>query len=269
MNKQISIIGCGWFGLPLSKQLKKEGFTIKGSTTSNDKLNVLSSEEIQPYLINLSPEGIKGDITDFLLNSETLVINVPPGFRTDPKKDFVLQMTHLLKAVQLSAIKNILLIGSTSVYEDDTNFPEILCDSKPNAKTNSAQQLIAVEKLFSYNKHFNTSILRFAGLVGEDRHPCYSLSGKSNIANPEAPINLIHLNDCIEISTLIIKNSHFGLNFNAAFSQHPTRIEYYTNKCNTLGLVPPNFNFSEKSKGKIINSSFLVHKLKYKFKMPL
>lgn len=269
MNKQISIIGCGWFGLPLAKYLKKEGFNIKGSTTSYDKLAVLSSEEIDPFLINLSREGIIGDITNFLKNSDTVVINIPPGFKKDPKKDFVTEMKHLIKAVELSKVKNVLLISSTSVYEDTTVIPEIFCDTLPNAQSKSAQQLIAVESLFRNSKCFKTTILRFAGLIGDNRHPCYHLSGKIDVANPNAPVNLIHLNDCVNISALIIENGVFGLTFNAAFNQHPTKFNYYTNKCKAINLEPPTFNFSEKSKGKIINSSFLVRKLNYTFMQPI
>ena len=29
---QISILGCGWLGLPLAKALLKNGFSVKGST---------------------------------------------------------------------------------------------------------------------------------------------------------------------------------------------------------------------------------------------
>jgi nucleoside-diphosphate-sugar epimerase len=265
LNKQISIIGCGWFGLPLAKYLKKEGFNIKGSTTSYDKLAVLSSEGIEPFLIRLSPQGIIGDITNFLKNSDTVVINVPPGFKKDPKKDFVAEMKHLLKTVELSTIKNVLLVSSTSVYEDTTAIPEISCDTLPNAQSKSAQQLIAVESLFINSERFKTTVLRFAGLIGDNRHPCYHLSGKIDVANPNAPVNLIHLNDCVNISILIIKDGVFGLTFNAAFTKHPSRLEYYTNKCKAINLEPPTFSFSEKSKGKIINSLFLVRKLNYTF----
>ena len=265
MNKQISIIGCGWFGFPLAKHLKNEGFIVKGSTTSTDKLKALSLEGIQPFKIHVSPDGIDGDIKTFLDESDTVVINMPPGFRKNPQKDFVAQMKHLLRTIELSMVTKVLLISSTSVYEDETSIPEIFCDTIPNGKSYSAQQLMSVELLFKNHRQLNTTVVRFAGLIGEDRHPCYSLSGKSNVSNPDAPVNLIHLQDCVNICSSIIKNDVFGLTFNAAFNQHPTKFEYYTNQCKALNLESPSFNFSEKSKGKIINSSFLVRKLNYRF----
>jgi UDP-N-acetyl-D-mannosaminuronate dehydrogenase len=33
--KQISILGCGWLGLPLAKALLQKGFSVHGSKTLN------------------------------------------------------------------------------------------------------------------------------------------------------------------------------------------------------------------------------------------
>ena len=48
MNKNISILGCGWLGKPLVIKLIEEGFTVKGSTTTTrkfDEFKNLSLEE--------------------------------------------------------------------------------------------------------------------------------------------------------------------------------------------------------------------------------
>jgi UDP-N-acetyl-D-mannosaminuronate dehydrogenase len=58
---QISILGCGWLGLPLAKALLENGFSVNGSTTSVEKLSVLENLGIQPYLIALSPTLSKGE----------------------------------------------------------------------------------------------------------------------------------------------------------------------------------------------------------------
>ena len=58
--KQISILGCGWLGLPLAQQLVHHGFQINGATTSDAKLVVLKNAGIQPFLINVSSDEIEG-----------------------------------------------------------------------------------------------------------------------------------------------------------------------------------------------------------------
>ena len=65
---KISILGCGWLGFPLAKALLSKGFSVKGSTTSIEKLAVLENVGIVPFLIALSENEITGDVTDFLEN---------------------------------------------------------------------------------------------------------------------------------------------------------------------------------------------------------
>ena len=48
---QISILGCGWLGLPLAKALLENSFLVNGSTTSIEKLSVLENSGIQGFQI--------------------------------------------------------------------------------------------------------------------------------------------------------------------------------------------------------------------------
>ena len=52
---RISILGCGWLGLPLGKYLLQKGHLIKGSTTDKDKMETLKASGIQPFLLVLGP----------------------------------------------------------------------------------------------------------------------------------------------------------------------------------------------------------------------
>ena len=64
--RQISILGCGWLGLPLAKSLLEKGFSVKGSTTTSEKIIVLENHGIAAYQIELSEQNIKGEIDVFL-----------------------------------------------------------------------------------------------------------------------------------------------------------------------------------------------------------
>ena len=268
MNTQISIIGCGWLGLPLAKQLLKVGHIIKGSTTHNDKLKILHSHAIDGYLIAFSPEGIQGDIQSCLQNSETLVLNIPPGLRKQPEKDFLKQMQHLIPFIESSSVKQVLFVSSTAVYHDDATFSNTT-ETSTTSNTSSAAKILAVEALFQNNKNFKTTIVRFSGLFGEDRHPATSLSGRKNIKNPEAPVNLIHQKDAILILKSIIKQGVWNEVFNASTPFHPTKKNYYTAVCQRKGIALPAFDLSSKSEGKIIDVSKLVQRLNYHFRVKL
>lgn len=269
LSKHISVIGCGWLGLPLSKQLIEKGHSVKGSSTSADKLDLLKSSGIDPYYIEMSEDGIKGDITACLLGSEILILNIPPGLRKQPSKDFVKQMSHLTPYIEESTITKVLFISSTSVYADDASIPVITEDSTLDADSASGKQLLEVERGFQNHQGFHTTILRFAGLFGDDRHPATVLSGKTNLKNPEAPVNLIHLKDCIQIISKIVHNEIWDNTFNASTTPHPSKQDYYRAVCKEMHLPLPEFDSSSPSKGKCIDSNKLVQLLNYEFQVKL
>lgn len=269
MSNQISIIGCGWLGFPLATYAIENGYSIKGSTTSTEKMTVLKSSGIDPYVINLSDTHIEGDIERCLLGSSTLIVNIPPGLRKHPEKDFVNQMRLLMSYIEPSTIKYVLFISSTSVYADLTSIPTITEDSIPNPDSNSGKQLLAVEALFQKNQNFDATILRFAGLLGPDRHPATFLSGKKDLKNPDAPVNLIHQYDCIQIIFKIIKGNHWNQTFNASTIPHPSRSDYYKLVCRNMNLPVPEFKTTSTSKGKQIDSKKLIQHLDYEFQVKL
>ena len=94
--KQISILGCGWLGLPLAKSLLEKRFSVKGSTTSFEKISALESNGIQPFQIELSETEIKGEIDSFLANSEILIIDIPPKLRGVSSENFVKKIENYL-----------------------------------------------------------------------------------------------------------------------------------------------------------------------------
>ncbi|MDN3491721.1 NAD(P)H-binding protein [Winogradskyella bathintestinalis] len=269
MKTQISVIGCGWLGLPLAKTLVHKGYTVHGSTTSKEKFKTLSNFKINPFLIVLNVLDLTGNTTEFLAGSETVIINIPPGLRKNPTKDHVAEIRHLMHAIEVSAVKHVLYISSTSVFKNTTDFPIITAETEPNATSDTSKQLIAIEKMLQANPNFKTTILRFGGLINEERHPAKFLSGRTQVSNPEAPINLIHKTDCIQIILSLIEQSIWGVTLNAAFPLHSTKKNYYSNYCKQHNLAVPNFNSSEESKGKIIDSSTLVQLLNYTFSMEL
>lgn len=268
MNEKIGIIGCGWLGFPLAKQLIKNQYEIHGSTTSKDKLKRLEEASITPFLIQLTSEGIDGDIKACLSQCKTLILNIPPGLRKNPNSDYVKKMSHLIPHIETSSVENVLFISSTSVYDDDESFP-VITENSPTSNSEIASQLLAAESLFQTHKNFKTTVLRFSGLIAEDRHPATILSGKTQLKNGNAPINLIHRTDCIGIIISILQRQTWNEIFNASTTPHPTKKEYYTRICETLMIALPEFENDMKSKGKIINSEKLVRLLNYDFKMKL
>lgn len=261
--KQLSILGCGWLGLPLAKALLKKGFTVKGTTTTVAKISDLETTGIIPFLLKLESNAIAGDATGFLNNSETLLINIPPQLRQNAEADFVGKIKVLLPFIEKSGVKNVLFVSSTSVYSPENG---IITEETPlHPDTESGRQLVLVEQLLLQNPNFKTTIVRFGGLVGPDRNPIRFLAGKQNLPNPFSPINFIHLQDCIGIIIKIIETQSWGEVFNAVSPYHPNRENYYQQKAAEWNLVPPTFDPLCTTIGKTISSDKLASVLKYTF----
>jgi nucleoside-diphosphate-sugar epimerase len=260
---KISVMGCGWLGLPLAKALRQNGFSIHGSTTSVEKLRTLKKSEIQPFLIVLESDKLVGAIGEFLHESTTLIIDIPPKLRGVNKENFIAKIQLLIPYIEKSSIKNVLFISSTSVYGDENDIVTEETDLNPDSE--GGRQLAIVENLLQINNHFKTTVLRFGGLIGDDRHPVRFLAGRENLDNPNAPINLIHQEDCIGIILKIIQKKIWGETFNASTPFHPSRSMYYTQKAVEKGLTPPTFNYDNPSVGKTILSDKLKRELNYTF----
>jgi nucleoside-diphosphate-sugar epimerase len=277
MMTQISILGCGWLGLPLAKALLENGFSVKGSTTSVEKLSVLVNSGITPYLINLTPTLSNGEggetIEAFLEASKTLLIDIPPKLRGSEKENFVSKIKNVIPFIEKSGVDNVLFISSTSVYGDTSTALSVTEETELNPDTESGKQLVQTEQLLQSNPNFKTTILRFGGLIGEDRHPIKFLAGRTKIENPNAPINLIHQDDCIGIILKIIQQIpndklEWNKTFNAAAPFHPTRKKYYTQKAIEFNLPLPQFNSENITFGKTIVSSKIEKVLGYTFVKP-
>ena len=263
MTNQISILGCGWLGLPLANFLIKSGFVVKGSTTNLDKISILENNKIQAFQIELSEIEIKGEIDSFLKNSEILIIDIPPKLRGVSSENFVKKIQNLIPFIEKAKIEKVIFISSTSVYADDNVF--VTETTKPNPDAESGKQLLATEILLQSNVNFKTTVVRFGGLIGEERHPIHFLTGRKNIENPEAPINLIHQKDCIGIIEAIVKQECWNETFNAVAPYHPTRKDYYSKKAIELGLLLPEFVNSKIAVGKIVLSEKVEKDLDYHF----
>ncbi len=261
--KNTSILGCGWLGLPLAKSLLAKGFSVKGSTTSLEKVSVLQNAGIDTFQIALSEKEIRGEIGSFLSNSEILIIDIPPKLRGNASENFVSKIKMLLPLIEKSAIQSVIFVSSTSVYADDNSI--ITEESIPQPDTENGKQLLEAEQVLQSHSNFKTTIVRFGGLIGEDRHPIKFLAGRQDLENPNGPINLIHQVDCIGIIESVIEQDCFGETFNAVTPFHPTRKDYYTQKAKALGLSMPEFDESKPSVGKTILSDKVETVLDYEF----
>lgn len=270
MGKQIkmtiSVLGCGWLGLPLAEELLKKGYSVNGSTTTSEKIEILEKKGIDAFYIELTEEKVKGEIFSFLDGAEALIVDIPPGLRQKTDAGFVKKIQHFIPKLELSSVEKVILVSSTSVFEDEENFPEYTEALTPNGKSSSSQQIQEVEKLFQNNPNFKTTVIRMGGLLGENRHPVKFLAGRKEIANPEAPVNLIQQQDALNLILKVLDQEKFGEVYHGVYPLHPSKKEYYSAKAENFNLEPPKFTSASISKGKKVSSTKTQQALEFIFK---
>ncbi len=268
MSKTIAIAGMGWLGQSLAQHLLLLGYGVKGSVTTMHKAATLRSKGFNVYPVKITEEGVSGEPQAFLKGSDIITIMIPPGLRRYTGADYVLKMSHFLSEIKAAQVKKVILVSSTSVYDDEQG--KITEKDNPKPTTQAGKQLVQVEQLFFNVSGLTTSIVRFGGLFGGSRQPVRYLAGRKDLNNGNAPVNLIHRDDCIGILSEIIKQDAFGYIFNAVSPQHPIKKEYYTQKATALSLSIPHFSKEEvESVFKQIDSVNLGEVLGYSFKHKL
>ena len=264
MDQKISILGCGWLGLPLAEQLISDGFSVKGSTTNAAKLSLLSSKNIDPFLLELNP-AIKGGRIKEFFSSEILIIDIPPGGKDDKVSFHTKQVRSILEETASSSVQKVIFISSTSVYGNTNR--QVTEDDELNPDRESGKALKSVEEMLFAADSFEKTIIRFAGLIDDDRNPVKFFAGRKNIPGGSIPVNLIHRKDCINIIRWVIKQNAWNEIFNACSDLHPSKREFYTAAADKLNQPAPAFIDTDDGY-KIVNSDKLKRRLGYKFLYP-
>lgn len=261
--KTVSILGCGWLGLPLAEQLVQDGYAVKGSTTSPDKKAVLQEKRIQPYRLRFNPEPEGDDLADFLA-ADALIINIPPKAGKQGDNYHPEQIRAVADALRKSGreMPYTIYVSSTSIYpdlnrevvENDVVTPE---QSASPAFIEAEQTVLALG---------NSTVLRFGGLLGYNRIPGRYVAGKQGLTTGSIPVNYIHRDDGVAIIKAFLKNPQPGQTFNVVSPEHPTREAVYRKNCDDFGYDTPTFAKPPQSEPfKIVSPEKLIQAIGYQY----
>jgi len=266
MNDQsISILGCGWLGLPLAKHLVQLGFFVKGSTTTKEKIPLLKDSQITPFCIEAIPQ-LGGNGIGSFFQSKILILNIPFRRKLKDPDYYKQQIDSVITYTETAPVEFVIFASSTSVYPASMKLASEDAEISPDNPR--AETLLGVERALFTNQNFQTTVLRFSGLYGGQRRIGQILAGRRDLANGDSPVNLIHLEDCIAIVTQIIQQDIRNEIINVTSDGHPTRKEIYTKAAHHYGLKPPQFIDQPVTRSKIVSNTKLKSKLKYTFLHP-
>lgn len=270
-DTSVSLLGCGWLGLPIAEKLIRSGFHVRGSTTTTSKLRLLSQLGIEALLMRIDPgleQGWTPSPADLLFfSSRTMIVSLPPqaAFGAD---HFSSQLETILSRRHDGGFDHLIFVSSTSVYgstqgrvdessrlEPDTDSGEIL--AKAEARLTQAAR----------ERGFGLTIVRPGGLLGPGRHPGLFLAGRKGVKDPSSPVNMIHQMDCAKaIAALVVDPAAPGETriFNLVSNDHPKRREFYTKAATAIGVDIPEFGAqTDESATKLVDSSKIRERVSF------
>jgi nucleoside-diphosphate-sugar epimerase len=260
MKNSVGIIGCGWLGKALASELIEMQHSVVVTTQNTDKKVQLEQQGITTELLSLPINEVEQKFTVF--DQDCLVIAITPQLRQG-RIDYPEKIEQLIHMAERGNVKKVVMISSTAIYqglEGDVNE-----DAELDLTIDKVSLLNEAEQAaLTFSR--STSILRLAGLVGEDRHPGTFLRGDRKIPEPKIPVNLIHQRDVINLIKNIVNNDNFSGIYNGVSNTNSTKEEYYNAAARALNLPEPNFvNEPPSGIGKKIIGDKIRDKLSYEF----
>ncbi|MBF0363516.1 MAG: hypothetical protein HQK49_21020 [Oligoflexia bacterium] len=265
----ISILGVGWLGTNLAQLILKqqnEKVTIKGSTTTPSKVEHLQKMGIKPYLINLHPQGPDLNFDFDFLNTDLLIISLPPKVKTEGVDFHLWQINTLINFID-SQIP-IIYLSSTSVYGDNQGAVDE--STTPIPTKFSGKVILRAEEILREKFKDKLTILRLGGLIGPGREPSRLSKKNPQLFNSHSKINLIHLDDACGIILAIIYKNAWGEIFNGVADEHFSKLDFYSlysqPSPSSLSLALPNANKIDDSNCKVVSNLKIKDLLQYQTK---
>ncbi len=247
----IALLGSGWLGLPLVRHLHQQGHDVAASTRQVRRFPEIEAAGATPFLVDIDCANDRGAF----LNCHILIINITCKN--------IGSFQNLIRQIESSLVKEVLLVSSSSVYQNLQR--EV---SEDEAAENPDSVLFQIEQLFRQNPTFQTTILRCSGLIDSRRHPGRFFRHGKQVQQPDAPVNLVHIDDVIGIIDTIIKQQAWDEVFNASADSHPSKREFYSYARTLLGLPAPDCANTDHSQFKIVSNNKVKQQLGYRFHHP-
>ncbi|MGA9212615.1 NAD(P)-binding domain-containing protein [Kaistella sp.] len=233
---KIAIIGCGWIGKKLSKYLKDQNHYIIATTTSSENLSALKEIASEVHVLDFNTT----ENFDFLNDVDVAIFSIPIS-RNDWFEGFEKLNKQFPKTI---------LFSSTGIYpQENKTFTE---KDTEHLRTD----ILKAENLIK-EKYPQTNILRFGGLMGDERSIQNIFKNKVP-ENPQKQVNYIHFEDILAIVEKLIYSEKKSEIYNIVAPKHPTIAEI-------LNLETQNFNGENQ---RIISSECFIQDFNYTFIHP-
>lgn len=237
VNRKCLVVGCGYVGLPLGKELVRLGHEVYGLRRSSLAEAELLAAGIRPLHADITqPETLANVPRDF-----DWVVNCAAsggGTADDYRKVYLEGNRNLITHLAGSPLKKFVYTSSTSVYAQNNG--SVVAENSPTEpEADTARVLVETERLLleaargsrARSPHpFPAIILRVAGIYGPGRGYAFKqfLRGEARIEGDGARVmNMIHRDDLIGIIIAALERGMPGHIYNAADNEPVSQRDFY------------------------------------------
>ena len=238
------VVGCGYVGLALARELVAQGHEVIGVRRDPGAAAALSEAGIQPWIADVSqadaalPEG----------RFDWIIYCASAGRETSAdayRRTYVDAQRTLIARYSQEGFRPAKWIytGSTSVYgqQDGSTVKET---SLTEPRTETAKILLEAERLLveAARAKFPAIVLRVAGIYGPARLPLMEkfLANQVRVLSPGTrAMNMIHRDDVVGSILAALRNGRPGECYNVVDQEPVTEMHFYTWMAETLGKWVP------------------------------
>lgn len=242
-DESVLIVGCGYLGRRAAGAWLAEGRTVAAVTRSTENAEELQSAGIEPLIGDVTNAGTLNELpaAGTLLYAVGFDRNAGPSMR----EVYVEGLRNVLSQMA-GRVGRLIYISSTSVYGQ--NAGEFVDEESPcePARENGRICLEAenVVREFGRTDQCRVNVLRLAGIYGPGRllrRIEAVKSGEPIAGNPEAYLNLIHVDDAVGAVMACEANGRGGRTYLVCDDQPIQRREYYETLAALVGGESPQF----------------------------
>ena len=270
------IIGCGYLGKRVAAEWMSQGHRVSALTRSEEHADQFRSQGIEPIIGDITNRDSLSQLPE--VETVLFAVGFDRGSGKSQREISVDGLGNVLKQIA-SRFGRLIAISSTSVYGqseaewvDETSPPQPL-------RLNGIVCLEAERLVWKYSPQRNTrsssttNVLRLAGIYGPGRllrRLDEVKSGKPIAGNPDAWLNIIHVDDAVRAILACEEQGQPGETYLVCDDKPVTRREYYQTLAELVSAEAPIFTQNEDSQNlnKRCSNRKLHEELKVELRFP-
>ena len=270
------IIGCGYLGKRVAAEWMSQGHRVSALTRSEEHADQFRSQGIEPIIGDITNRDSLSQLPE--VETVLFAVGFDRGSGKSQREISVDGLGNVLKQIA-SRFGRLIAISSTSVYgQSEAEWVDETSPTHPS-RLNGKICLEAERLVWKYSPQRNTrsssttNVLRLAGIYGPGRllrRLDEVKSGKPIAGNPDAWLNIIHVDDAVRAILACEEQGQPGETYLVCDDKPVTRREYYQTLAELVSAEAPIFTQNEDSQNlnKRCSNRKLHEELKVELRFP-